>query len=64
MSVIKSYMVSNGGMSFIRHGSTNFSIIDCNIGDRSNEILDEINNEYDEQNDIFRFISTHPDEDC
>ena len=63
MSKIKSFSVGNGDMFYIKHGSSNFTIIDCNM-DESNksdivkEILEESN-----YKDIKRFISTHPDED-
>lgn len=63
MSIIKSLSVSEGDMYYIRHGSDNFSIIDCNIIDeRSDEIIDEIKEQSRDKN-IVRFISTHPDED-
>ena len=43
MSVIKSFSVGNGDMFYIRHGSANFTVIDCCLpDDRSDEILDEI----------------------
>ncbi|WP_407384615.1 hypothetical protein [Ruminococcus sp.] len=63
MSIIKSFSVGNGDMFYIKHGSSNFSIIDCNIDDDNEKtILDEIVSEK-EGKVITRFISTHPDED-
>lgn len=63
MSIIKSISVGNGDMFYIKHGTSNFTIIDCNMDDTNkekitNEILSESKNK-----DILRFISTHPDED-
>ena len=63
MSVIKSISVGNGDMFYIKHASSNFTIIDCNMDDSNKkEITDEIIEESKEK-DITRFISTHPDED-
>ena len=63
MSIIKSFSVGNGDMFYIKHGSSNFTIIDCNIDDENEKsILDEIVTEKSGK-DITRFISTHPDED-
>lgn len=63
MSAIKSISVGNGDMFYIKHGSSNFTIIDCNMDDTNKkEITDEIIEESKEK-DIIRFISTHPDED-
>ncbi len=63
MVKIKSFSVGNGDMFFIRHSSSNFTIIDCNLlDDRKEEIVDEICRE-EKGKDITRFISTHPDED-
>jgi len=43
MSTIKSHAVGNGDMFYIRHGSDNFSIIDCCLSDESREdIVGEI----------------------
>ena len=33
MSIIKSISVGNGDMFYIKHGSSNFTIIDCNMDD-------------------------------
>ena len=68
MSVIKSFSVGNGDMCYIRHGTANFTVIDCCLpDDRSNEILDEIEEKQKGTvagpGRIKRFISTHPDQD-
>lgn len=63
MSIIKSFAVGNGDMFYIRHSSSNFTIIDCCLND---DRRDEITAELKEQakgKEITRFISTHPDED-
>lgn len=63
MSIIKSFSVDKGDTFYIKHGSSNFTVIDCNLVDeRKDEILQEIADESSGK-DIFRFISTHPDED-
>lgn len=63
MSIIKSISVGNGDMFYIKHGSSNFTIIDCNMDDTNKQkITDEIISESNNK-DITRFISTHPDED-
>ena len=63
MSIIKSISVGNGDLFYIKHGSSNFTIIDCNMDETNKkEITDEIIAESKEK-DIKRFISTHPDED-
>ena len=63
MSIIKSISVGNGDMFYIKHGSSNFTIIDCNMDDPNRQkITDEIISESSDK-DITRFISTHPDED-
>ncbi len=63
MSIIKSISVGNGDMFYIKHGSSNFTIIDCNMDDTNKQkITDEIISESSDK-DITRFISTHPDED-
>ena len=63
MSIVKSFSVGDGDMFYIKHGSDNFTIIDCNLsGDNSEDILDEL---YDikRTKGITRVISTHPDQD-
>lgn len=63
MSIIKSFSVGNGDMFYIKHGSDNFTLIDCYLhDDNKDRIIDEIKNESKEKI-IHRFISTHPDED-
>jgi len=63
MSLIKSISVGDGDMFYIKHGSSNFTIIDCDMDDTNKKaITDEIINE-SKGKDITRFISTHPDED-
>lgn len=63
MSIIKSFSVGNGDTFYIKHESDNFTVIDCCL-DISNidDIIDEIVSESDGRG-IFRFISTHPDDD-
>jgi hypothetical protein len=63
MSIVKSFAIGNGDMYYIRHGSDNFTIIDCNLPeDRSGSILAEIATQ-SKGKGITRFISTHPDQD-
>lgn len=63
MSIIKSFSVGNGDMFYIKHGTDNFTIIDCNLIE---EVKDNILEELDKQRkgkNIQRFITTHPDDD-
>lgn len=63
MSIIKSFSVGLGDMFYIKHGSDNFTIIDCCLSDdNKKEIVDEIKEEKKNKY-ITRFISTHPDGD-
>jgi beta-lactamase superfamily II metal-dependent hydrolase len=63
MSIIKSFSVGDGDMFYIKHGSSNFSIIDCCLTEENKqEIVNEIKDEK-KSKAITRFISTHPDED-
>lgn len=63
MSVIKSFSVGNGDMFYIRHGSDNFTIIDCDLcEDNADDIIKELKEE-SKGKGIRRFICTHPDED-
>lgn len=63
MVKIKSFDVGSGDTFYIRHGTDNFTVIDCNLIDsRREEIVDEIISESSNKS-IRRFISTHPDED-
>lgn len=68
MPVVKSFKVKSkggqdGDMFYIMHGSDNFTCIDCCLDeDRKEEIISEIK-DLRAQKGIFRFISTHPDDD-
>jgi len=63
MSIIKSFSVGDGDMFYIKHNSSNFTVIDCCLNDDiREEIVAEIKREK-RNKDISRFISTHPDED-
>ncbi len=63
MSKVKSYSVGNGDTFYIKHGTDNFTIIDCCLKDDNKEtIVDELKTE-SKNKGISRFISTHPDED-
>lgn len=63
MSKVKSFSVNNGDMFYIKHGSSNFTIIDCHLDVENKErILEELK-EQCKGKKISRFISTHPDED-
>jgi hypothetical protein len=62
MSIIKSISAGDGDMFYIKHGSDNFTIIDCCLSDdNKKEIVKEIKEEK-KNKDITRFVSTHPDE--
>ncbi len=63
MSIVKSLSVGDGDMFYIKHGSDNFTIIDCCMADNEREyIVAELKREKDGKQ-ITRFISTHPDDD-
>ena len=63
MSIVKSFSVGCGDMFYIKHGSSNFTVIDCCIDESNSErIISEIKNEQVGKK-ITRFISTHPDDD-
>ncbi len=63
MPNVKSFAVGNGDMYYIRHGSDNFTMIDCSIPDeRMGSILTELATQSRDKG-ITRFISTHPDQD-
>ncbi len=63
MSIVKSLSVGNGDMFYIKHGSDNFTLIDCCLDDeQKTHIVNEIKSESKGKN-IIRFISTHPDDD-
>ena len=71
MSIVKSYSFPDGeirgDMYYIKHGTNNFTVIDCYLKDgndknaRKEEIVAEIKNESSGR--TCRFISTHPDND-
>ena len=71
MSIVKSFSFPDGkirgDMFYIKHGSSNFTVIDCFLSsgdganDRKEEIISEIKRE--SVGRICRFISTHPDND-
>lgn len=63
MSIIKSFSVGNGDTFYIKHESSNFTIIDCNLDDTNKEMIVNEIKENSKGKDIKRFISTHPDED-
>lgn len=63
MSIVKSFSVGDGDMFYIKHGSDNFSIIDCCMSDDEREaIVSELKRERAGKQ-ITRFIFTHPDND-
>ncbi len=63
MAVIKSFSVGNGDMYYIRHGSDNFTIIDCNLSDdNADRIITELKRQSAGKN-VRRYICTHPDGD-
>lgn len=63
MPLVKSFSVNNGDMFYIKHGSSNFTIIDCHLDQENEErIIKELKDQW-KKKDIIRFISTHPDED-
>jgi len=63
MGIVKSYAIGNGDMYYIRHGSDNFTIVDCSLpSDRAGSILSELKVQSSDKG-IVRFISTHPDQD-
>ncbi len=63
MSLVKSLSVGNGDMFYLKHGSDNFTIIDCCMDDCNKvRIVNELKSESKDRG-ITRFISTHPDDD-
>lgn len=63
MSLVKSFSVGDGDMFYIRHGSDNFTIIDCSLSEENqNDIIGELKKKSKDKG-ITRFISTHPDQD-
>jgi len=63
MSIVKSFSVGNGDMFYIRHNSSNFSIIDCCMTLENQEIIVNEIKSQSAGKTITRFLSTHPDED-
>ena len=63
MSIVKSLSVGDGDMFYIKHGTDNFTMIDCCMSDDDGApIVEELKSEsYGKE--ITRFISTHPDDD-
>ncbi|MCK5494523.1 MAG: hypothetical protein KAJ14_15545 [Candidatus Omnitrophica bacterium] len=63
MSIVKSLSVGDGDMFYIKHGSDNFTIIDCCMSeDDRNDIVKELKSKSKDKG-VTRFISTHPDDD-
>ncbi len=63
MSIVKSLSVGDGDMFYIKHGTDNFTIIDCCLEEACREeIVSELKRESADKS-IKRFISTHPDDD-
>ena len=70
MAVVKSFSVGDGDMFYVRHGTDNFTVIDCcnyvdghTVDDKLFSVhLNEIKKQSKDKH-ITRFISTHPDED-
>lgn len=63
MSTVKSYSVGNGDMFYIKHGSDNFTIIDCFLPDEIRADVVKDIKRAQQGKGVVRFISTHPDED-
>ncbi|CAN0595471.1 unnamed protein product [Ectocarpus sp. 12 AP-2014] len=63
MSIIKSFSVGLGDMYYIKHGSENFTMIDCCLKPENREAIVKEIKEEKKGKDITRFISTHPDGD-
>lgn len=71
MAIVKSFSFPKGDVRgdtfYIKHGSNNFTVIDCYLKDgdevdcRKTEIIEEIVSE--SKGRVCRFISTHPDND-
>jgi hypothetical protein len=63
MSLVRSFACGDGDMYYIRHGSDNFTIIDCCIAPgTSKSVLAELELRSKDKG-VIRFISTHPDQD-
>ena len=63
MSEVKSFAVGNGDMFYIKHGTKNFTIIDCNLIEETKEKAIKEIIDAKKGKEIIRFISTHPDKD-
>lgn len=63
MAIVKSFSVGNGDMFAIQHNSDNFTIIDCCLNDDNQEEIIQELRRLKGNKGIFRFISTHPDDD-
>src|SRR5258708_230973 len=63
MSIVKSLSVGDGDMFYIKHGSDNFTIIDCSLSDGDGERIVKELKAQSAGVSITRFISTHPDDD-
>ena len=63
MSMVHSYAVGNGDMFSIRHNPDSFTIIDCSMSEDDRPWLLEELRVQAKDKEIFRFISTHPDQD-
>jgi len=63
MSIVHTYSVGDGDMFSIRHGTDNFTIIDCSLTDNNKDWIFEKLEEQKNNKGITRFISTHPDQD-
>ncbi|HGH3605403.1 hypothetical protein [Acinetobacter baumannii] len=43
MAIVKSFAVGNGDTFYIKHGTDNFTIIDCNLSDENkDQIIQEL----------------------
>jgi beta-lactamase superfamily II metal-dependent hydrolase len=63
MSIVKSFSVQEGDTFYVRSNSKNFTIIDCCLeGENGERIRAELDAQRSDD-DITRFISTHPDDD-
>ena len=62
MSTVKSFATGEGDTYYIKHGSDNFTIIDCRIAEDRDDIIEELRVQSAEKG-ITRFISTDPDDD-
>ena len=57
MSILKTLSVGEGDLFYIKHGSSNFTIIDCNMDENNREdiVADlQIDNDSGQQGHVFR----------